>query len=198
MGPKKGPDGTLTFTLPMGDKKLPGIAAEDIGRCALGILKSGEYVGRTVGVAGQHLTGAEMAAKLTQRRIPCLIPSSRTACKRRGAATAHENNLVVRATKCVRERPSRSNGDASIRLSYPASGVYLNISMGTDFYLSGGTGQVSARLPSSVVIDTADYVSLELDTDKPYLFYDEHRVKFKGKKGHPKDKGKWKDGGLPF
>ncbi|MEW6247361.1 MAG: NmrA/HSCARG family protein [Nitrospirota bacterium] len=67
MGPKKGPDGTLMFTLPMGDKKLPGIAAEDIGKCALGILKRGrEYVGRTVGIAGEHLTGAEMAAKLTK------------------------------------------------------------------------------------------------------------------------------------
>ena len=33
MGPKRGPDGTLAITLPMGDKKLPGIAAEDIGKC---------------------------------------------------------------------------------------------------------------------------------------------------------------------
>ena len=41
MGPKTGPDGTLAFTLPMGDKKLPGIAAEDIGRCAYGIFKRG-------------------------------------------------------------------------------------------------------------------------------------------------------------
>jgi len=65
MGPKKGPDGKLAFTLPMGDKKLPGIAAEDIGRCAYGIFKRGrEYVGRTIGVAGAHLTGARMAAAL--------------------------------------------------------------------------------------------------------------------------------------
>ncbi len=41
MGPKKGPDGKLAITLPMGDKKLPGIAAEDIGRCAYGIFKRG-------------------------------------------------------------------------------------------------------------------------------------------------------------
>jgi uncharacterized protein YbjT (DUF2867 family) len=67
MGPKKGPDGTLTFTLPMGDKKLPGIAAEDIGKCALGIFQKGpEYIGKTVGIAGEHLTGAEMAAKLSR------------------------------------------------------------------------------------------------------------------------------------
>ncbi len=65
MGPKKGPDGRFAFTLPMGDKKLPGIAAEDIGNCAYGIFKKGpEYIGKTVGIAGAHLTGAEMAAAL--------------------------------------------------------------------------------------------------------------------------------------
>jgi uncharacterized protein YbjT (DUF2867 family) len=67
MGPKKGPDGTLLFTLPMGDKKLPGIAADDIGRCAYGVFKKArEYVGKTVGIAGEHLTGAQMAAALTK------------------------------------------------------------------------------------------------------------------------------------
>jgi uncharacterized protein YbjT (DUF2867 family) len=65
MGPKKGPDGTLAFTLPMGDKKLPGIAAEDIGKCAYGIFKKGrEYIGKTVGIAGGHLTGTQMAREL--------------------------------------------------------------------------------------------------------------------------------------
>jgi len=62
MGPKKGPDGKLAITLPMGDKKLPGIAAEDIGKCAYGIFKRGaETIGTTIGIAGEHLTGHEMA-----------------------------------------------------------------------------------------------------------------------------------------
>ena len=65
MGPKKGQDGKLAITFPMGDKKLPGIAAEDIGTCALGIFKKGrEFIGKTVGIAGDHLTGAQMAAAL--------------------------------------------------------------------------------------------------------------------------------------
>ena len=65
MGPKKGADGKLAITLPMGDKKLPGIATEDIGKCAYGIFKKGkEYIGKTVGIAGGHPTGAEMAASL--------------------------------------------------------------------------------------------------------------------------------------
>ena len=67
MGPKKGEDGKLAITYPMGDKKLPGIAAEDIGKCALGIFKkSREFIGKTVGLAGEHLTGAQMAAALTK------------------------------------------------------------------------------------------------------------------------------------
>lgn len=65
MGPKPGPDGTLAYTMPMGDAKLPGIAAEDIGRCAYGIFKLGEgAVGRTIGISGEHLSGHEMAAGL--------------------------------------------------------------------------------------------------------------------------------------
>jgi uncharacterized protein YbjT (DUF2867 family) len=67
MGPRKGPDGKLAITMPMGDKKLPGIVAEDIGRCAYGIFKQGrEFIGKTVGIAGEHLTGAQMAASLTR------------------------------------------------------------------------------------------------------------------------------------
>jgi uncharacterized protein YbjT (DUF2867 family) len=66
-GPKRGPDGKLAFTLPMDDKKLPGIAAEDIGKAAYGIFKKGrELIGKTVAIAGEHLTGAEMAAALSK------------------------------------------------------------------------------------------------------------------------------------
>lgn len=65
MGPKTGPDGGLVFTIPMADKKLPGMAAGDIGPCAYGIFKGGaDYVGKSVGVAGEHLTGAQMASEL--------------------------------------------------------------------------------------------------------------------------------------
>ena len=67
MGPKKGPDGKLALTLPLGDKKFPQIAVEDIGKCAYGIFKKGgESIGKTVGVAGEHLTGAQMAAAMSK------------------------------------------------------------------------------------------------------------------------------------
>jgi uncharacterized protein YbjT (DUF2867 family) len=66
-GPKKGPDGKLAITFPMGDQKLAGIAAEDIGKCAYGIFKKGrELIGKTIGIAGEQLTCAQMAAALTR------------------------------------------------------------------------------------------------------------------------------------
>ena len=66
MGPKKGEDGKLGFVLPMADKPMPGIAAEDIGRCAYGIFKAGDtYIGKRVGIAGDHPTGAQMAKGLS-------------------------------------------------------------------------------------------------------------------------------------
>ncbi|HWR13824.1 MAG TPA: NmrA/HSCARG family protein [Terriglobales bacterium] len=67
LGPKPGPDGKQAITLPMGSTPLPGIAAEDIGKCAYGIFKRGqEFVGKTVGIAGEHLTGEQMAAGLSK------------------------------------------------------------------------------------------------------------------------------------
>lgn len=67
LGPKRGPDGKLAITFPMGDNKLPCIAVEDIGKCAYGIFKRGpEFIGKTAGIAGGHLTGAEMADALSR------------------------------------------------------------------------------------------------------------------------------------
>jgi uncharacterized protein YbjT (DUF2867 family) len=62
MGPARGADGKLAITFPLGDAKMPSIAAEDIGRCAYGIFKHPELIGKRVGIAGEHVTGAEMAA----------------------------------------------------------------------------------------------------------------------------------------
>jgi len=67
MGPKKGADGKLAITLPMGTKKLAGIAAEDIGKTAYAIFEKGdEMIGKTIGIAGGHLTGTQMAKSLSK------------------------------------------------------------------------------------------------------------------------------------
>lgn len=66
-GPQKDDDGNLFVVFPMNDEKLPMIAVEDIGKCAYGIFKRGkEYIGKTLGVAGEHLTGTEIAQALSK------------------------------------------------------------------------------------------------------------------------------------
>ncbi|MBT2677092.1 NmrA/HSCARG family protein, partial [Streptomyces sp. ISL-14] len=64
--PKRAEDGVLTLTLPFEDGKLlSGVDVADIGRTAHAILKGGEqFIGRTVSLAGAHLTGAQYAEKL--------------------------------------------------------------------------------------------------------------------------------------
>jgi uncharacterized protein YbjT (DUF2867 family) len=67
LAPKKGDDGVYSWTFPMGDSKLAGIAAEDIGKVAYGIFKAGQqYVGKTVGITGENLTLNEMSDKLAK------------------------------------------------------------------------------------------------------------------------------------
>ena len=66
-GPQKGPDGKLYITYPLDDKKMAGIAAEDIGKCAYGILKKGkELIGKSIGLAGEQLTGTRRDALLAR------------------------------------------------------------------------------------------------------------------------------------
>jgi len=67
LGPKKGPDGKFAIAMPMGTEKLPGIAVEDIGKCAYGIFRRGpELIGQSVGIAGEHLTGEQMASAMSR------------------------------------------------------------------------------------------------------------------------------------
>jgi uncharacterized protein YbjT (DUF2867 family) len=66
-GPKRGPDGKLVLTMPLGQKKMSGIASRDIGAVAYGIFKKGpEMIGQRVGAGGEHLSGDEMAAAMSK------------------------------------------------------------------------------------------------------------------------------------
>jgi uncharacterized protein YbjT (DUF2867 family) len=65
LAPKKDAEGKYGWSYPMGEAKLPGIAAEDIGKTAYGIFKAGQqYIGKTVGIAGESLSFQEMSKKL--------------------------------------------------------------------------------------------------------------------------------------
>ena len=67
LAPKKGDDGVYSWAFPLGNAKVPGMAAEDIGKTAYGVFKSGDkYIGKTVGIAGENLSVSEMGDKLSK------------------------------------------------------------------------------------------------------------------------------------
>lgn len=65
LAPARDENGDLVLTIPMGDAPLAGIAASDIGRVALSIFRGGdEFIGATVSIASDVLTGKEIAEAL--------------------------------------------------------------------------------------------------------------------------------------
>jgi uncharacterized protein YbjT (DUF2867 family) len=86
-GPKKNENGTYSLTFPIGQAKMPSIAAEDIGKCALSIFKGGaQFIGKRIGLAGEHLSGVEMAEQCSNALgITCTFnPISADAYRRLG------------------------------------------------------------------------------------------------------------------
>ena len=74
---------------------------------------------------------------------------------------------------------------------YPSASVYRDTSTGMYFYLSGSNWQVGATLPDALKVKLGSAVTLEMDTDKPYIYNDQHRQKYppgQAKKGNNKNK----------
>jgi hypothetical protein len=67
---------------------------------------------------------------------------------------------------------------------YPRCKVYYDTARGVYFYLKGENWEVGISLPSHLKSDLGEYVSLELDTDKPYLFNEEHNKKYSSKQSN--------------
>ena len=70
---------------------------------------------------------------------------------------------------------------------YPSRSVYYDTGRGLYFYLKGDNWEVGASLPSSLRVGLGDFVSMELDTDKPYVHHAEHVKQYPpGKANSPK------------
>ena len=66
MGPQRMADGSLAVTFPTGSARIPWIGVEDIGIAAHEIFLRGDaLIYDSIGLAGDHLNGAELARHLT-------------------------------------------------------------------------------------------------------------------------------------
>jgi len=79
---------------------------------------------------------------------------------------------------------------------YPSRSVYYDTGRGLYFYLKGNNWEVGASLPSNLRVGLGNSVSIELNTDKPYVHHAEHVKKYppgkmKQKKNKKNKKNKW-------
>ncbi|MFD5572278.1 NmrA/HSCARG family protein [Streptomyces cadmiisoli] len=66
MGPVRNERGELILSIPIADRKMTVIGAQDIGRTVHRIFKAADHwIGETVSIAAEHVTGAELAAMLS-------------------------------------------------------------------------------------------------------------------------------------
>ena len=61
---------------------------------------------------------------------------------------------------------------------YPSCSVYYDTGKEVYFYLEGDNWRISASLPNHLRINLGDFVSIELDTTKPYMYHHEHKAKY--------------------
>ena len=71
---------------------------------------------------------------------------------------------------------------------YPSACAYFDTSRKVYFYLEKDNWQMSVSLPQALQLRLGDHVTIEMDTDKPYTKFTDHKRKYPP--GQLKKKGK--------
>ncbi len=61
---------------------------------------------------------------------------------------------------------------------YPSSCIYFDEYRKVYFYLEGDNWRMSVSLPQDIKMRLGKYVTIEMDTDKPYTRFEEHKRKY--------------------
>jgi hypothetical protein len=72
---------------------------------------------------------------------------------------------------------------------YPCARAYFDVHRHVYFYLEGDIWRMSVSLPSELQVHLGEHVTIEMDSDKPYTRFEEHKCKHPP--GQLKKKNKW-------
>lgn len=61
---------------------------------------------------------------------------------------------------------------------YPSFAVYFDINRNIYFFMAGKDWRVASTLPAQINIKSSSYVTIEMDTDKPFLDHKKHKQKY--------------------
>ena len=76
---------------------------------------------------------------------------------------------------------------------YPDNFVYYDTERGVYFYIKSGNWEVGGSLPGYGVNELGGYVTIDMNTDKPYTYHREHKKKYppgQVKKGKKKNRAR--------
>ena len=61
---------------------------------------------------------------------------------------------------------------------YPAANTYYDVERKSYFYLEGNNWRVGVSLPDELDVRLGKYVTIGMDSDKPYTSFEEHRRQY--------------------
>jgi hypothetical protein len=61
---------------------------------------------------------------------------------------------------------------------YPSANAYYDVERKAYFYLEGDNWRMGISLPNSLSVGLGKYVTFEMDSDKPYTGFEEHKRQY--------------------
>jgi hypothetical protein len=61
---------------------------------------------------------------------------------------------------------------------YPSANAYYDVERKAYFYLEGNNWRMGVSLPHSLSVSLGKYVTVEMDSDKPYTRFEEHKRQY--------------------
>jgi hypothetical protein len=113
-----------------------------------------------------------------------------------GVKTGRENHTVIQQPPVSKKgpppwAPAHGNRAKYRYLYFPECPAYYDTDRSVYFYLEGTNWVVSVYLPDRLSMKVGEYVALELDTDKPYTYYNDHKKKYPPGKPKKNKSNKW-------
>ena len=113
-----------------------------------------------------------------------------------GVKAGGGNDIVIQQPPASKKgpppwAPAHGNRAKYRYLYFPECPAYYDTDRSVYFYLEGTNWLVSVSLPDRLSMKVGEYVALELDTDKPYTYYNDHKKKYPPGKPKKNKSNKW-------
>ena len=113
-----------------------------------------------------------------------------------GVKTVGDNDVVIQKPPVAKKGPppwAPAHGHRAKHryLYFPECSAYYDTDRSVYFYLEGANWVVSVSLPDRFSMKVGEHVVLEMDTDKPYTHYSEHKKKYPPGQTKKNKSNKW-------